>query len=92
MITKVDAGARLSNSPDILEDHLKRLRGHQVGNESCDASAGRCGGLLGGIAGDARTRNILAVPKMQVGIDNTRKHRQPGDVDPLMAANGATRR
>ena len=83
MITEVDAGARFGNGPDLLENRLERLRGHQVGNESRDAAGSGRGGLLRRVRRHARTRNVLAVSKMQMDIDDAREHRQTGDVDPL---------
>ncbi len=69
VIAEIDARAFLGDRDNIVEDRLERLGRHQIGNEGGDAALRRRRRLAVGVKRLARTRNVLAVPEMQMHVD-----------------------
>ena len=72
MIAEIDARALFGDRNDVVEDGLEGLGRHEIRNECRDAALRRRRRLPVGVAGFARARNVLPVPKMQVDVDGAR--------------------
>ena len=91
VVAEIDAGARLRDRADVLEQALERVGGHQVGDQAGDAPGSGCCRLAVGIGSHPRPADVLAVAEMQVDVDGSRQDHEPARVERLRGSGRRTR-